>query len=545
MLGSLVGIRKLWLWAIATLCLWLSIVGCQPTDTSASSRAIGEPPGDLLRFIPQQSIVTAVLDVSPDSSRVWRRLLGEGDAGGLTDGLEALLAQTAEVSTDQLRPWLGDRVAAAVTIDDYDLDPANGRQPGYVVAARVADSEALREFLEIFWQRQAVAGVSLSLSQDRGVPVIAGIPETSVWKGLATAIVDNSTLLVANDSRVLKQSLQTAQAPGLQLTRPAAASTFLWVSVRPPQLVDWLGVAVAPKLRIRQAPSLQQLLLDFFPHRRQLDIQSLAIPASPLPLSEKAESSSPQTVSSEQLDRLEVYLEEVSAWTAAGHNLTRLANNLQQELALYQNLPPVVRTSWLATKPGQTAAGQSDLQSLLAQALCDRYVIGQLESGAWVGALAGKGNRAVADLDRYAVEQGITVSDISIEGQQVTAWSRLTTQISDGKTLVETRLIGVHVSVDGDELFASSVTALTSMLERLERFPTSPTSARLPRSAEDMNYWYADWPRLEPLLSERRWFSLVEPVIDPWLRPVEQLLIGQKLGPVEQQKATIRLLFKG
>ena len=151
----------------------------------------------------------------------------------------------------------------------------------------------------------------------------------------------------------------------------------------------------------------------------------------------------------------------------------------------------------------------------------------------------------MADLDRYAVEQGITVSDISIEGQQVTAWSRLTTQISDGKTLVETRLIGVHVSVDGDELFASSVTALTSMLERLERFPTSPTSARLPRSAEDMNYWYADWPRLEPLLSERRWFSLVEPVIDPWLRPVEQLLIGQKLGPVEQQKATIRLLFKG
>ena len=59
-----------------------------------------------------------------------------------------------------IRPWLGDEVTIACSQPDLDFDDANGEQPGYLLALDIAPEKSLqaRESLQLYWQRQSLAG---------------------------------------------------------------------------------------------------------------------------------------------------------------------------------------------------------------------------------------------------------------------------------------------------------------------------------------------------------------------------------------------------
>lgn len=164
--------------------------------------------------------VITPLNERRDSHRAWDKLR------------DRLLAKTGLNYDRDIRPWLGDELTLAVTSLDRDRDPKNGQSPGYLLAAAVADPAAAKESLQLFWQQQAVGGTSLVFEQYQGASIVYGesldlFPGLGLGKkrpgrtDLATAVVGDRFVLIANDPKVLHEAINNAQAPDLSLATVA------------------------------------------------------------------------------------------------------------------------------------------------------------------------------------------------------------------------------------------------------------------------------------------------------------------------------------
>ncbi|MGD1948752.1 MAG: DUF3352 domain-containing protein [Leptolyngbyaceae cyanobacterium] len=529
---------------------WLSIVAIAVLLSGASSCGqlppiSGQPSisqaNHIVTFVPKQALLSAVVDTTAklDKARTHTHF-----SKVVSKNLDLLLVSLSLDFKEDIRPWLGDTLAFAVTDKDIDRDHRNGHQTGYLLVVDAADGDRLREFLELFWQRQTVAGTSPVLSKASGVPIVTAQVGTHE-QSLATAVVGQHILLVANDVQVLKQSLRVAQTPTLQLLEYDCCVPA-WVSLQLPALIDWLGLAVPVQPQLPSSPQWQQLITTamFQPHRLVVNTRAKSLhhqTADPIFTANLANTKKTRSVES-----IESYLPASLVWAAAGYDLRPLWAQLGDELNYYQKLPAPIQQSqqWLSTQLAQI------LLEPISQLFSNDYAVGQFRDGTWLMAIANSQPANIKQLDDIAIQQGLTVSQFTLKDQSVTAWSRLKTRVKEGanrETTVETELVALHTRAEDCHIFATSIGGLTAALEAPEH-PLLDTQ-RFQQVMQSINnhnqgYLYGTWDEIERLLASDRWFSLVKPIVQPWTESLSAIAVSAHGQPDKQSTGTVSILLK-
>lgn len=533
-LARLRGVWRRGLAAIALLIFTISAISCSqlPTQTKVSQNLQN---GAISKFVPRQAVLAAAIDTTVEPGKAWQR---SGITDAAYEAISSLLAPLAVELSEDVRPWLGNQLVFAITDKDLDLNHQN-RRTGYLLVAETSDGERLREFLELFWQRQAVAGSQPRFTTMNGVPIISGVIDKEK-RSLATAVIGETVLLVANDASVLQQSLRVAQTPALQLSRLQGTKPVR-IHLRIPEFLDWLGLATSAKQVFMSSSPWQHLtaVTEIQPQGLEVMTQLSSLKR------DRTANNKPDTDIRVPDDGPQQYLPASIAWAATGQDLLPLWEGFWDEIEHYQNLPPFLQ-QWQAWHQSEIA---QTLKYPLTQLLAGPYAIGQLEDGTWLMVTANSSSATIDQLDHIAEQQGLTVSHLALKGRSVTAWSRLRTSLDtrNRETTVETDLIALHTKVGDYNLFATSLGGLTAAFEA----PANGLLAtqRFQRAAQlldtpNQGYFYGTWDKVERLLASNRWFSLVQPIVQPWIQSIDTISVTNYEHTSAQSTGMVSILLK-
>jgi hypothetical protein len=479
-------------------------------------------------FVPKQAPAMVSLLVNPDKLEQFQQVVARPERRRrsrqeFTQFKQSLLANTGLEYEQDVQPWLGDEMTLAITSLDFDRDLLNGRQPGYLLAIATKDPVRSREFLQLFWQKQAIAGSDLNFEQYQGVKLIyAAVPageadgnSTKAQKktsnaipyslfpvpSLASAIVGDQFVLFANHPKVLRDAITNVQAPDLNLSNTKPYTQALDTLTQPrigltianlPQLTAWLEGGESGNLEtdnskkstLQSAPSLAA----------NKDIaqayQTLAIAMGLHPLGLMADTAlltadgkgTPVTPALTQAVTALQYLPATSPFALAGTHLDRTWSRLSKDLTGYSIL------SKLLNQPLESARSrwQLDLEKDVFSWVKGEYALGLLPVSDGKKAKGGRqkaevdksdwifvaqrpseaaDKSAIAHLDNLAKNQGLSVGSLPLGDQTVSAWTRLTP--SSGKNQAKTlqaQVQGVHATIGDYEVFTTSIEAMDKAL---------------------------------------------------------------------------------
>ncbi|MFG3816818.1 DUF3352 domain-containing protein [Limnothrix redekei] len=539
-------------------------------------------------MIPKQAPAMVSLLVNPDRVEALRQAiapLGRRRAARheWQQARDAWLTRSGLTYDRDVQPWLGDEVTLAVTTVDIDRDPNNGREPGYLLAAAANDPDRAREFLQLFWQKQALNGINLIFEQYKGVKIVHGealdlIPRgwakrlaqggrVSTQTDLATALVADRFVLAANDPKVLRDAINNIQAADLSLLREPDYQREL--AALPP---DRLAIAYV------NPTALGELLEPATATRRRskalLPAEWLAaLPAHSATLSLKAERSGLVTeaawVAADGLALVAAespltepatatrYLPSTATIALSGTNLQQLTEQWQQILgdgpiaqAIAPLLSQVETTSGLNLQNDLLAWNTEDFAlGLIPVEVGDRAAeraLGEFP-GDWVF-VAHRNPKTTAALDRIdalAKQQGLTLGTLNLDSDQLaTVWTQLIAPSSAGLMgwrnagQVSTQVQGARATVGDYEILATSVPALaaavqagrdeTASLLGDHLWQSVVTTLPVPNDGNVTLSWPAARPvvrRLIPL------FRLVEVPLRPLFDRLDRLSFTSEGGP--------------
>lgn len=514
-------------------------------------------------FIPEQSPITLSLLTKPDKLIALQQALisPEQQQASLADvqQLKQNLSDRTGLDYDRdIQPWIGNEVTVALTEQDLDLAASNGDQPGYVAVMEIAGDRTrqAREFLQIFWQRQTLAGAPPTIEQVSGVRVLysqpgnsakapftgarTGARTTAKTGGLttATALVGDQFVMFANDVRVLRRSIRSAQTAtnlaqnkqyrqavsqldesrlGLAYVNTAAIGDIGRTSPQKsqPKTLSTKNLAAVPPNFVAVGLGITEKGISanaLLPQRTQR-VRSLTYP------SEALTGSSGQQAT-EVVEALK-FLPSNSAIALASRNLGQLA----QALPTY-GISPSTLPNFLALNSSEKGrnqpAKQTALQASLWQWASGNYALGRIGSGTnsdWILAIERDGD-GVAQLDQAAKKLGYSTVPVTIENGdenddnlvEATAWTRFKTRSigryggRQGSSSLETEVLALHLQQNNYEIFANSLSAVESALISNaakrdgpqgslfsnQRFQQAITSLPQPNNG----YFYADWPAI-------------------------------------------------
>ena len=186
-------------------------------------------------FIPRQAPAMASLLVNPDRLEAFRQLVARPvnrrqSRAELNQIKDSLLANSDLKYQRDIQPWLGDEITLAVTSLDFDHNPENAAQPGYLLVVTTKNGERAREFLQLFYSKQAATSTEdLVFEKYKGVNLIYRRPLTSptstigrsqplpIPETLTSAVVGDRFVLFANHPKVLRDAINNVQAGNLNL----------------------------------------------------------------------------------------------------------------------------------------------------------------------------------------------------------------------------------------------------------------------------------------------------------------------------------------
>ena len=496
-------------------------------------------------FVPRQAPLMVSLLVNPDRLDALRRFVARPEERRQARTEFAQFKQSLLVNTDlsyerDVQPWLGDELTWAVTSTDFDRDTANGQQPGYLLAIATQDPERSREFLQLLWQKRAIAGVDLVFEQYKGVKLIYGSnanpqspanPKKSSLKrgaadaksapasSLASAVVGDRFVLFANDPKVLRDAITNVQAPDLSLgsasfytrsldslTQPRIGFSF----VNLPRLASWQSGAPIKDRAVTPSTTPKQTLAIAL----ELKPQGLLAETALLTLDGKAQTVSPTLT--EPVGALN-YLPASVSVAAAGKNLDQLWARLNQGLTGYETAEQVVdraisdlEKQWQLDLPkdvfswitGEYALGllpTSAPSSKLVSPTADWIFIAQKSNADAV-------NKGLDRLEAIAQQQGLTVGSLQLGDQKVSAWTRLTPGKARNAQALEAEVRGVYTSIGNYEIFSTSlagmeqaIAAKDSSLSTADRFQQSIA----PLDQLNNGYLFVDWAAGQPILEQQ------------------------------------------
>ncbi|MBF2028442.1 MAG: DUF3352 domain-containing protein [Oscillatoriales cyanobacterium C42_A2020_001] len=557
------------------------------------SKGEGKVPGAAI-FVSKQAPAMVSLLVNPDDLAAFRQAVAspaqrKQARTELVRFRQSLLGSTGLEYERDVQPWLGDEVTLAITTLDIDRDRANGRQPGYLLAIATKNPEQSREFLQLFWQKRAIAGTDLTFEQYKGVKLIYNeVPVNPKLEGkkpkknqgfefpasssllpsptLASAVVGDQFVLFANDPKVLRDAITNVQATELNLnsasfytkalntlTQPRIGLTF----VNLPGLARWLETESITLAKESPTPdkSPSNAEKSKYPTLAiALELNRQGLMAETAMTDADANSAIVPTLS-QPVGALQ-YLPAISPFTASGTDLNRVWRELSASLASYGavaqlvnqplqtlekerklNLPKDV-FSWVT---GEYALGSLPLQPSATgeqtakgkRRKAKQEALAELAENDWVfvaeRSQTEPSQQAIARLDEIAKQQGYSVGAVQLGEQTVSAWTKLTPSGLFSKTL-QAEVQGVHTTIGNYELFATSLpamqTALTSVKDSLA------TGARFqqaiaPLQHPNNGYLYLDWNTSRPFLEHRFPFlKVVELAGSPLFNHLQSLAIS-------------------
>ncbi|MFN9176815.1 MAG: DUF3352 domain-containing protein [Synechocystis sp.] len=504
-------------------------------------------------LIPGQSPIMVSLLVNPDRLEAFTQLAVNPNRRRrshqeLQDFEQSLLAKTGLDYRSEVKPWLGEEVSLAVTDLDYDHDQSNGAQPGYLLVVHSKDPELSREFLQLSYSTAAIAGdADLVFDQYQGVKITYKRPLRSVTNSnlLASAVVGNYVIF-ANHPQVLRQSLNSLQAPSLSLTQQSSYQSALASLTAPrlglfyanfPALSAWLSQQSQPEngaidQTLTVALSLQAQGLVARTAFTGLHADSLTSP----PIA----TTSPQSL---------VPLPANSGLVISGDNLAQQWQQLNTGLASQSPLRQSLQ-QWV--KDWQTPLGL-DLANDIFAWVNDAYQLILLPRMAspttdWIFVARGPDPEiiqpALDHLDHLVIAQGYQVSALTVENQPVTAWTSLKTLANQQTTSLQAQVRGVHCQVGDKVILASSLEALSTVLvsNPSATLANQPQFAQAMTTLPDRQYFYLDWQRSEPFLAKQLpVLRVLELSLKPLFKNLRSLTIHGEGGTPTIQNGTIYL----
>ncbi|MEM1308674.1 MAG: DUF3352 domain-containing protein [Cyanobacteria bacterium P01_H01_bin.153] len=489
------------------------------------------------QFIPRQSPLMVSLLARPD--RLWQlrqlltsaaqRSVARQEWQSLQQSLQDWLGWDYEVD---VRPWLDQEVSFAITAVDLDHDAANGLQAGYLAVLSCRDASAAQEALHLLWQQRAARGRNLIFETAAGIALISDQPLTTAassplrisssdvaLEALATAIVGDRYVLLANDSRVLRQAIATYRAPDISLAKAPpyreAISTLPpnrigWMTANLPSLLAWLGSEdPAMQQPIKSAGQRANFVFVSFKAFSGGLLGNTAIAAAP-GLSFASSLTSPPEPRSSPQSMLAMLPDDTLFATVGGHLSQRLAT-LNSNFGGYQVTQQAVQAIF-----NPLALNANLAISELGSALQGDYALGFLPGTlpAWL-LLTQTTPEEFATVDALAKAQGLTVSRLNYESRPVTVWTRSSlNRTGDNSPLsLKTQVIGVHTSIRGYEVLTTSFAGLQQVWQQSSAPPICrPALDQLIQqlASADTDLTYLNWPALSPLLAKRL----------PWLQAV-------------------------
>ena len=484
-------------------------------------------------FVSKSSPAMVSLLINPDG---LQKIAPKGEFSQLKN---RLLAKSNIDYQDDIEPWLGDEITLAVTTIDIDRDPDNGLQTGYLMALATTKPEKSREFLELLFSNRAFSGTNLGIERYKGVKVISDnseyAPDLKTQNSLAGAVVNNFVLL-ANHPQVIKEAINNLQAPDLnlissleyqkatqQISKHAVAVTFLNL----PEVGKWQGLELAESTYNSQ-------ILSFVLNSQGLLTESTFLTNSPvvpssLPLS--------QSVGALQ------YIPESTALAIAGTNLSKLDNSdiaklwKQVTASIYGSseegisrlLQPFVKiqNNW-----------NLNFSEDIFNWITGEYALALLPNSEnttpnWLFVIEKTPELAagITHLNNIASRSGFNLSSLTLDQQKIAAWTKITATSENNTSInVDTKVKGVHTTLDNYEIFSSDLKTLTAVLSQkqkslLESPQFQNSIATIPQP--NQGYIYLDWENSQDILKHQLpWIKFAEVLGKPLFDNLKSLTVS-------------------
>ncbi len=463
-------------------------------------------------FVPKQAPAMASLMVSPDRLEALQVALARPDQrhqarhefANLRDGL---LGGGLSYQRD-VQPWLGDEVTLAVTTLDLDRDPANGPQPGYLLALTTRDAVRSREFLQLFWQQRSI-GQALSFEQFKGTQIIYGKINRSGDTpplSLASAVVGNRFVLFANSPKVLHDTINDVQAAELNLGNdPDYQKAIAALSghriglayLNFPQLAALSGDRQGLETQTTDAFRAIGMGLG-------LDRQGLIANTAML-------GGTATTAQLTQPNAALKYLPALTPLALAGTHLDQLWDQLNQGIAPYSlatHLLPAPIERW-------GKQWKLNLNQDIFSWVKGNYAFGLLPpTEDWLFVVDKATNpefaAGISRLDDRAHQQGLTTGPVEIDGQTISAWTKLAA--SDSATAdLKAKAVGAWAETEQAVILANSIEAMERALTSAKQSAAQPSilqsrqfsQAIAPLDRPNNGYLYFDWPNVKPLIAKQ------------------------------------------
>jgi hypothetical protein len=475
---------------------------------------------------------------------------------------QSLLKNTGLDYDRDLQPWIGNEVTFAFTDIDLDQDEANAQQPGYLLAIEigVARQQQARDFLQLFWQQQSLAGNPPQSEQVSGARVLYTSRQSPQSPKLtaASALVGDRFVIFANDVRVLRRSIHAGQSA----TNLAQNRTYRQTVAQLPQRrigLAYLDTALLSSKFSSASRQAQQTPQSFVAiglgiaragitaDIQLADIRLADIRLADIQLTDSATAQSGEQIADTFIDALK-FLPANTALALASHNLAQLEPALSAIGVPKETLPVVF---------------QWEQNSVIQDWATADYALAQINAGQsndWILAVAPDPDyRAdgVARLDAVAKAKGYSAVPVTLEGGDAIAWTRLSTR-NRGRSstdtftgTLETEILGLHLQQDSYEIFAGSLVAMEAAMEAAMESgalaaPTRSllsgdrfTQAIATLSPTHNGYLYADWSAIEPTLSRNLpMLKRIEAAARPFISHIDTL-VATREGP--SASAFIRL----
>ncbi len=496
-------------------------------------------------FVPKQAPVMVSLLVNPERLEAFSSLVAPvtqrlRSRAELNQIKESLLAGTDLEYYRDIHPWLGDEITWALTTPDIDRNRENGVQPGYLLAVTTNDAERSRQFLELFWQKQTVAGANLVFEQYKGVKLIYSnqpvlVSGTKSLTNLTTAVVGDRFVLFGNHPKVLRDAITNVQVANLndsiqyqqaleKLSDQKIGLTF----VNLPAVKAGLG---NDDSTAENSQPFRSLAIALGINRQGLIADTSLISAN----QENLTATSPAL--SQPVTALQ-YLPSSSFLGIAGNDLNQFWNQISATLKTDNTLSQLLNQSIVSLQKSWEISLPQDIFSWVQ----GEYALGMLPRSdrsepdwIFVAEKSHVADEAIAHLDTVAKQQGFNVGLLPLDNQSIIGWTKLiTVPVSNGKTQkvmkLEAQVQGVHTNVGKYEIFASSVEAIDQALKASDNSLLNSEKfkqAIAPLPQPNDGYVYLQWQNIEPIL-ERQLpiLKVVDLIGKPFLSHVRSLSLS-------------------
>ncbi|HTL90592.1 MAG TPA: DUF3352 domain-containing protein [Leptolyngbya sp.] len=448
-------------------------------------------------FVSKQAPVMVSLLVNPDRLETLRQVLAKPSDRAATrtefeQFTQGILGNSELDYRQDVQPWLGDEITAAITTLDIDREEANGKAAGYLLALATRNTQRSREFLQLFWQKRAIAGAELAFDDYKGTKIIYGKVETeSIPLTVASAVVGSQYVLFANSPKVLRNAINNVQAAELNLEhsndyQQAIAALEQGrigiVFANLPQLAALNGKEISENTSAAIALGLDRkgLIAETAILRAGKEVNRSSKPIEALNYIPAIASISASGIDLDQLWAGLSSHETIASWVNSPINSLNDRWNL--------NLPQDIFT-WVKGEYALALIPQAEMMDWVFVA--DKTADAGAES-------------AIAHLDELGKAQSISTGTIQIDDQPVSVWTRLAS-VSAAKN-IDAEVVGVHTTIGKYEIFATSIEAMKTVLNAKKNTLAHSKTFDQAISAlqkDNAGYLYLDWETAKPMLEKQ------------------------------------------